>query len=140
VSAAAALVFLQACVSDPETEDLMATLPVAAICGNAAHLAECIELDIDSAAGVPEAEKSELRARAQVLEAHALRLRDAIERHDSAKGADQPVTLVNLETRAEALDEEYRTAFREWGIWQVRNGLRTPDDTVEIFNFRRALE
>ena len=136
----AALAVLPACVSDPELDDLMATLPVAMTTGSAAHLADCIERDLDAATQIPEADKSELRARAMILRAHALRLSDAIDRHDSAKGADQPITLANLEARADALEEEHRATFREWGIWQVRFGVRAPEDVYEYFDYDRALQ
>lgn len=127
------------CASGRETQNLMATLPVAGTAGSAHRLAVCIVQDLDTQPGVPEADKADLRARADVLKAHAEKLASALDRYDP-KGLKNPsITLGNLRARGDALEEEYRTAFREWGYWQVRHGLREPGEVFEVFDYSEAL-
>lgn len=134
---------LAACASDPEMDRLVATLPIAATAGSAHHLATIIQQDLDAMGGeetpIDERDKAELRARARVLAHHALSLGEAVERFDPAGKRNTSITLENLLARQAALEAEYTTTFREWGIWQVQHGLRAAEEVPEIFDYTQAL-
>lgn len=130
-----AIIMLGGCASDPETTNLMATLPVATTVGGAHLLAGCIEADLSAQTTIAEADKAELRARAAVLASHAEKLSTAIDMYDPAGKKNTSITLGNLKARGDALEAEYRTAFREWGIWQVRHGIKKPEEVFEVFDF-----
>lgn len=134
-----AAALLGGCAADPEMDRLMETLPVAATCGSAADLAVWLERDLDAASAVPESEKTELRARARILAAHGRALADAVERYDPAGKRNPSITMNNLRARQEALDEEHRMVFREWGVWQVAHGRRKAEEVSEIFDFAGAM-
>lgn len=131
---------LGACASDPSQDNLMATLPIAASCGNAHHLATWMIKDLDAATSIPEEEKAMLRARGEVLRAHAEKLSAAVDLYDPAGKQNPSITLANLRARAKALEAEHRITFNEWGIWQVRHGLRKPEDVSLLFEFDEAME
>lgn len=118
---------------------MIATLPIAATTGHAHHLATIVLADLAADTTIADADKAMLRARAEVLRAHAERLSSAIEHFDPQGKANPSITLANLSARAGALNEEHRLAFREWGIWQVRHGLRSAEDIVEVFDIDRAI-
>jgi hypothetical protein len=120
------------CTSDAETRALVETLPFAASTGNAQHLAQCIRTDLVAATGIAEADKAELRARADVLEAHAVRLGEAVDQYTTNSGS---TTLENLRARTRALEEELRGTWRAWGYWQVQHGRRSADEVSEVFDF-----
>lgn len=126
------------CSSDPECRNLMATLPAAMKTGSADQLATIIQQEMAASTQVPEAERADLLARAQVLKAHARSLGAAIDLYDPAGKKNPSITLANLNARAEALDIEYQTAFREWGIWQVRHGVKKPEEVFQVFDYERA--
>lgn len=123
------------CATDRETHALVESISVAAVAGNAQHLAECIRADLGAAKDISDADKAPLLARADVLEAHALKLGNAVGRFDPAKDKDYAATLANLKVRAEALKEEMRNTWRAWGYWQAQHGLRSPDEIAEVFDF-----
>lgn len=128
------------CAKDHEMEGLQQTLPIASIAGSAYTLAETIEESVNASTAASEADKADLLARAAVLKAHAERVSDAIRLHDPALGSKQAITLANLHARGEALEDEYRATFREWGYWQVRHGIKTPDEIFEVFDYAEALK
>jgi hypothetical protein len=130
---------LAACASDREIENLTATLPFAATTGNARQLATCIEQTLDGAKDVQESDKADLRARAQILAAHADKLSTAIDLYDPAGKQNPSITLNNLRARADALEAEYRAAWREWGVWMVSHNLKKPNEIFEIFDYDEAL-
>jgi len=124
---------------DPETRNLMATLPVAGSAGSAHSLALLIAEEMTTNTTVPEAERADMLARAQVLGAHALALGSAIELYDPAGKQNPSITLANLKARAQALELDYRIAANEWGIWHVRHGLKKPQDVFQVFDYARAI-
>lgn len=124
------------CAVDHETRNLTETLSIAGTVGNAHQLALYMQQDLDAATNIADADKAELRARAQLLESHARTLKTSLDRYDPAGKQNPSISIGNLKARGEALDEEYRSAFREWGIWQVRHGLKAPEDVFLIFDHR----
>lgn len=122
---------------DPEVRRLMDTLPVASAIGQARHLAYWMQEDLKSNTPVSDADKAELRARAQILDAQAGRLEKGMEQYGRA---DPGVSKRNLMIRTEALEREHLAVMREWMVWQVRHGLRQPSDVRENVDVGRLLE
>ncbi len=122
-----------------ETAALIETLDVAGTIGSARHLAHWSQVDVDAAAGVPESEKADMRARAQILAAHADRLSEALDRFDETGNTNTSITLENLKIRGRALNEEYLTVMREWTVWQVRHGLKKPEEVFEYADPRELV-
>ncbi|MBX3358568.1 MAG: hypothetical protein KF745_09070 [Phycisphaeraceae bacterium] len=124
--------------SSKETAALMATLPVAGSIGVSRHLAHWVQVDVD-AAPVPEAEKADIRARAQILAAHADSLCRSLDMFDETGRTNQSITVENLVIRARALDDEYEMVRREWCTWQVSRGLKKPEEVFEYADVRELI-
>lgn len=121
---------LAACsaANDPEVRRMYDTLPVASSIGGARHLAHWLQEDLKANTTVTDADKADLRARAQILAAQADSLDRGMESYDRR---DPGVSKRALEIRTAALDVEYRTLMREWMVWQVRHGLRPASEVGE---------
>lgn len=112
-------------------------LPVASSIGGARHLAYWLQEDLKANTTVTDAEKADLRARAQILAAQA----DSVDRGMEAyRRSDPGVSKRALEIRTAALDVEYRTLMREWTVWQVRHGLRSASEVGEHADERQLLD
>lgn len=124
------------CAADPETTRITDTFPIATTIGSASDLSRWMLVDLDARTEMPESERAELRASAQLLGAHADSLHAALERYDRR---EPQITLANLEARADALRWQRLLVMREWAVWQIRHGLRAPDDVGEIFDIETAM-
>lgn len=122
------------------TCDMTREIEVAGTIGTASHLARCINQDLHSAAAVPDADKAELRARAEILEAHASQLRTSLDRYNPDDPAAKSITIENLQARAAALDAEFRSTYHEWTVWQVAHGVRRADETFQLFDYSYDLK
>jgi len=96
-------------------------------------------VSLDSAANIPESDKADFRARAQILSAHADKLSDALDRFDETGNNNQSITLKNLKIRGRALEAETQTVLREWTVWQVRHGLKKPEEVFEYANVKQLI-
>jgi hypothetical protein len=140
IAAAASLSGCCATCSDRETAALIETLDVAGTIGSARHLAKWSQVDLGSATYIPESDKADIRARAQILNAHADKLSDALDRFDPSGDTNKSITLENLKVRGRALDAEYQTVYREWTVWQVRHGRKQPTDVFEYADVKDLIE
>jgi hypothetical protein len=125
------------------TPDDARRMDVAGAIGNARQLSQAVLTSLDNAPQIDEEHKADLRARAQILGAHADALNFGLERHEEAidkPAGGQGVSLPNLEVRTEALDDEYASVMREWLTWQVRHGYKKPNEVLEYTNTRKLLQ
>jgi hypothetical protein len=137
----AAASFLPGCcrTCSSETAILVETLDVAGTIGSARHLAHWSQVDVDAATNVSESEKADMRARAQILNAHADKLSDALARFDETGKTNRSITLENLKIRGRALEDETQTVLREWTVWQVRHGLKKPEEVFGYANVKQHI-
>lgn len=117
---------------------MMETLDVAAAIGNARQLAHWSEQSLEQAA-VEEGNKADMRARLQILAAHADKLADALERFDETGRTNTSITLDNLKIRSRALEAETQTVQREWSVWMVRHGMKKPEEIFEFTDVRELV-
>ncbi len=122
-----------------ETATLMETLDVASAIGNARHLAQWSEQSLERAA-VEDGDKADMRARIQILAAHADKLADALDRFDETGRTNTSITLDNLKIRGRALEAETQTVQREWAVWTVRHGMKKPEEVFEFTDVRELVE
>ncbi len=132
IAMALAVVGVSACSPasrDADSRRVFDTMPAATTIGAARHLAHWLEKDLAADTKISDADKADLRARAQILAAQAASLDDAAAAYERK---DPGVSKRDLEHRTAALDEEYRVLMREWMVFQVRHGQRSASEVGEI--------
>jgi hypothetical protein len=98
-----------------------------------------VQSEVNAAAETPASERADLIARARILDAHADKLSDALDRFDETGRTNTSITLNNLQIRAAALDAECLLVTREWNVWQVRHGRKDPADIFEFVDVRKLV-